>query len=194
MADGFSASAWLRFDSLDHDQLLYWIALSHQTDVTFFTPFAGPHNGYIASATPSPSVSTLGAGALEWHHYCATLDLHSGEVVTYIDGAELARETFASTRGFSASFFASKPTLQFGARCTSASLAAAVSSATCDLTPNGVTSFVGIFRALLGRRRSDRFWFDVRIGSGLRTGFGFGFALAFALRRGRSRFHAFFLS
>eukprot|EP00966_Prymnesium_polylepis_P016666 384116-Prymnesium_polylepis.1 len=64
MANGFSVSAWLRFDSLDRDQRLYWIALSHSADVTWFTPFAGPHNGYIASTTPSPSVSTLGAMAL----------------------------------------------------------------------------------------------------------------------------------
>jgi hypothetical protein len=141
MAGGFTASAWLRFDSLDVNYRLYWIAMSTTSDTAWFTPFAGPHNGYIAQAVPAPSVSTLGEGAFEWHHYTASIDLQTGQVVTYIDGEMVATQTFGAARAVD--FFAAAPTLQFGARCTSTSLMGQLGYATCDITADGQTSFVG---------------------------------------------------
>ena len=113
LANGFTLTMWLRFDNLDPDRFVYPIALVHESDQVFFGPFGGMHGGFQMNVAVD-TVSSLGQNASCWHHFAESWDQSTGEIVIYIDGKELKRE---SGVGQGVTFLDKRATLMLGSRC-----------------------------------------------------------------------------
>ena len=114
LATGFTAAAWLRFDSIQTDEFSFSIALVHRTDDNFFELFGGAKGGFQFGTLVTDVVSSLGEGARCWHHYVESWDQRTGEIAIYIDGVKQQRHLFL---GANATFLDHEAALFLGSKC-----------------------------------------------------------------------------